>query len=146
MKINKNHTLLACCAVVASSMYMYNQFNNTTHVKSSIKSEIAYIDTKNKSADAQFETNIGIFTEIPKFNEHNEKIKNVLYSNSLIQNAEDLDLTEIKNIVLESEYKYDEILIRVSNGDCIKYNPFIDKKAIGTLDNNFDFKENNNSL
>lgn len=142
MKLNKTCIALACCSFIIPSIYIANKNINKDFAKAEITyndNEPSYIDTKNKSADSQFETTMGIFTEIPLFN-NNEKIKNILYSNSSSENINQANLLEIKDIILHSGYKYDEVIIQIENEDYVKYNPFTDEINHGILDDNYNFK------
>lgn len=82
---------------------------------------------------------MGIFTEIPLFN-NDEKIKNILYSNSSSENINQANLLELKDIILQSGYKYDEVIIQIENKNYVKYNPFTDEINHGILDDNYNFK------
>lgn len=143
MKSIKSYVVLSCCAIAVLTLCANNKSCNeaSSYSEASIATTPSFLDTRNKSADGQFETSIGTFTEIPKFNDNNEKIKNILYSNSSSTDIKQEDLDEIKDIVFDSGYNYDEVLINVSDEYCIKYNPFTNKEVVGRLDTGFNFIE-----
>lgn len=136
MKLNK-YLVLTCGAVLVSSLILQsnNHLNNSRQTLADERP--SYLDTKEKSADAQFESKVGTFTELPLFNTNNEKIKNILYSNTTRENINKENLMEVRDIVLESGYKYDEVIIELEDNYCLKYNPFTNKISYGTLGDDF---------
>lgn len=138
MKINK-YIALTCGIVALSSFILFNNKEINNKKESFANERLLYNDTKYKSADAQFESSIGFFTEIPLFDNNNEKTKNVLYSKTSRENLSKDNLMEVRDIVLQSGYKYDEVIMVLEDNYCLKYNPFTNEFNYGTLSDNFKF-------
>src|SRR5699024_12030105 len=62
---------------------------------------------------------------------NNEKIKNVLYSKTSRENLSKDNLMEVRDIVLQSGYKYDEVIMVLEDNYCLKYNPFTNEFNYG---------------
>lgn len=144
MKINKKALLTLGCLSIITSLYITKDFNTVTNKNTQPKTAYAQssnnLDTKYKSADNQFETNIGTFMELPLY-KNNEKIKNVFYSNSSLSEISINDIIELQNMIKKSNYKYDEVFIELNNGKCIKYNAYKNHALIGTLEDNFNLTD-----
>ena len=148
MKFNKK-LLLISGATTLLTFSIINTIQNTnlalasntptqTEIATSNIEENKYIDTKHKSADGQFLVNIGTFFEYPIY-QNNEKVKNILYTNSSTEHITEENIDELKDMCLSSPYKYDEVYIRVKQNYCLKYNPFTNEITHGQLDNNYNF-------
>lgn len=145
MKINAK-TILTCGACIlmlncaGDKLYtLANEkevYTNQTILETVSGSTKSYIDTKHKSADGQFISEIGTFFEIPKY-QNEEKIKNILCADSSLALITKENVNELQKICLDSVYKYDEVFIRIDDNYCIKYNPFSNKMVYGTIDDNY---------
>ena len=140
-KLSSKILIGICTLATIFSVVKFGSNNNSKEVNAaSPKPEASqeYFDTKNKSADAQIETSIGMLYELPLYKD-NEKIKNIIKVDSSKNEISNAELSEIKNICLNSPYLYDEVYIMLENNDCIKYNPFTDESLNGILDDELNF-------
>ena len=146
MKINKKKLVICTAALTLVSGITINNLtiseadvNTNNKRNANIINKNQYLDTKHKSADTQFETRLGTFVETPVLNKQGEKIKNVFVINSNEHLITNESLLEIRDMVLNSNYKYDEILIKVNGNTAICYNPFSNKTTRGIVDEYFNF-------
>lgn len=146
MKINKKKLAICTAALTVVSGITINSItiseadvNTNNKRNTNIINKNQYLDTKHKSADTQFETRLGTFTEMPVLNRQGEKIKNVFVINSDEHMVTNESLLEIKDMVLNSNYKYDEIFIKIDGNITICYNPFLNKTTRGIVDEYLNF-------
>lgn len=107
------------CLILFGVIVIGCQKNNNNEVVEK-KSEVISTHVNEVSADAQFESNIGLASEQPVFDSNGNKIGKKLYVDSSKELLTKESITEFYEFVKETKIDYKEIIISMGNNEALQ--------------------------